>query len=235
MAEEDSGLEGDAAWEDLFNEKWGGGGGVMDDEGALGGGVWAFLGVEEVAQLEVDDVREALEERGLDVEGDDELVRSRLVVAIQREDADLLLLNSQRDASGAEQGGADAAFEDDFLKKWGSAGGSDDADLSIWPADAASASAKAVTRGGSERGTEKVDTEGVLNAFDNALDDWFGADQGAGASKYARPMTGVLTKKVKHGCCPGCGTPFQVHTHTDTRTHTHARLRHSRQVHLDCS
>jgi hypothetical protein len=193
----------------------------MDDEGALGGGVWAFLGVEEVAQLEVDEVREALEERGLDVEGDDELVRSRLVVAIQREDADLLLLNSQRGASGAEQGGADAAFEDDFLKKWGSAGGSDDADLSISPADAASASAKAVTPGGVERGAEKVDTEGVLNAFDNALDDWFGADQGAG-SKYARPMTGVLTKKVKHGCCPGCGTPFQVCPHTYTPTHTHS-------------
>ena len=36
-----------------------------------------------MAQLEVDEVREALEERGLDVEGDDALVRARLVQAIE--------------------------------------------------------------------------------------------------------------------------------------------------------
>lgn len=63
--------------------------------------------------------------------------------------------------------------------------------------------------GGAEGGdTGKVDTDGVLNAFDNALDEWFAHDPGAG--KYARPMPGGMSKKVKHGCCPGCGTPFQV-------------------------
>jgi hypothetical protein len=36
-----------------------------------------------VTQLEVDEVREALEELGLDVEGDDALVRARLVQAIE--------------------------------------------------------------------------------------------------------------------------------------------------------
>ena len=47
---------------------------------------WAYnLEAEEVSDLEVDEVREALEERGLDVEGDDALVRARLVQAITRE------------------------------------------------------------------------------------------------------------------------------------------------------
>jgi hypothetical protein len=48
---------------------------------------WAYnLKAEEVSDLEVDEVREALEERGLDVEGDDALVRARLVQAIEREE-----------------------------------------------------------------------------------------------------------------------------------------------------
>jgi len=55
-----AGLDGNEAGEDSFREKWGGGGGMLDNKGALGGGVWAFLEVEEVAQLEVDEVREAL-------------------------------------------------------------------------------------------------------------------------------------------------------------------------------
>ncbi len=47
---------------------------------------WAYnLSAEDVSDLEVDEVREALEERGLDVEGDDALVRARLVQAITRE------------------------------------------------------------------------------------------------------------------------------------------------------
>ena len=29
-------------------------------------------------------------------------------------------------------------------------------------------------------------------------------------SKFARPMAGAVTKKIKYGCCPGCGTPFQI-------------------------
>lgn len=91
----------------------------MDDEGALGGGVWAFLEVEEVAQLPVDEVREALEERGLDVEGDEERVRQRLILAIQREDANLLLLDSTRSALEVGDGMEDAAFEEDYHNKWG--------------------------------------------------------------------------------------------------------------------
>ena len=46
-------------------------------------GLSAFLEAEEVTQLEGDEVREALEELGLDVEGDDALVRARLVQAIE--------------------------------------------------------------------------------------------------------------------------------------------------------
>jgi len=48
---------------------------------------WAYnLSAEEVSDLEVAEVREALKERGLDVEGDDALVRARLVQAIEREE-----------------------------------------------------------------------------------------------------------------------------------------------------
>jgi hypothetical protein len=46
-------------------------------------GLSAFLEAEDVTQLEVDEVREALEELGSDVEGDDALVRARLVQAIE--------------------------------------------------------------------------------------------------------------------------------------------------------
>ena len=53
------------------------------------GKVWAYLDAEDVAQLEVDEVREALEERGLMVEGSEAEVRARLVDAITTEEDEL--------------------------------------------------------------------------------------------------------------------------------------------------
>jgi len=49
----------------------------------------------------------------------------------------------------------------------------------LTPTVSGTASAGAVVAGGSARGVgDKVDVDGVLNAFDNALDDWFGGEQG---------------------------------------------------------
>jgi len=49
----------------------------------------------------------------------------------------------------------------------------------LTPTVSGTESAAAVVAGGSTRGVgDKVDVDGVLNAFDNALDDWFGGEQG---------------------------------------------------------
>ncbi|EKX39324.1 hypothetical protein GUITHDRAFT_114525 [Guillardia theta CCMP2712] len=45
-----------------------------------------------------------------------------------------------------------------------------------------------------------VDSDEVLGAFDNALDEWFGLGTGA---------RGVFRKKAKEGFCPGCGCKLQ--------------------------
>jgi hypothetical protein len=179
--------------------------------------------VEEVPQLELDEVREALEERGLDVEGDDALVRARLVQAIEREDADLFLQGGMDDddvQDGLVQDGldlppaaartgarpaAEVAFEEEFEKKWAAAA----AETPMAPAAGAEGSG-GVAAGGSVGGGNipkaELDTRGLLNAFDNALDDWFGPDAGS----VRRPMPGMVTKKMRHGSCPGCGVPFQT-------------------------
>jgi len=195
---------------------------LIHPDGTLGGGAWAFLEAEEVAQLEVDEVREALEERGLDVEGDDALVRARLVQAIEREDADLfsdesLDADSQDFAPAgwaegpATRPAADIAFEEEFKKKWAAAA----SEIPLAPAAGEGSSGGGavgaqvgggnIPKGGSIPKAE-LDTSGILNAFDNALDDWFGED----VRSTRRPMPGVVTKKIKYGCCPGCGVPFQI-------------------------
>ena len=45
-----------------------------------------------------------------------------------------------------------------------------------------------------------VDSDEVLGAFDNALDEWFGIGTGT---------KGVFRKKAKEGFCPGCGCKLQ--------------------------
>lgn len=88
--------------------------------------------------------REALEERGLDVEGDEERVRQLLILAIQREDADLLLLDSTRSALEVGDGMEDAAFEEDYRNKWGHSDLADGARAFEPAAAAACASAERV-------------------------------------------------------------------------------------------
>ena len=89
-----------------------GGGEWMGGEELEGGGVWAYVEVEDVAEMAAGDVREALAERGMAVEGSDEEARERLVLAILAEDAE--------EDSGLE---GDAAWEDLFNEKWGGGGG----------------------------------------------------------------------------------------------------------------
>ena len=100
------------------------------------------------------------------------------------------------EASPGEEGDtADEAFEDEFQKKWAS-------DLVLEPPTIAAE----LRVGGEERaggnegsgdiaksGGKSVDTEGVLNAFDNALVDWFGDE----LSGRDRTVPGAVTKKTR--------------------------------------
>ena len=181
-AEEDSGLEGDPAWDEMYWERW-----SEEDTMIAGAGkVWAYLDAEDVAQLEVDEVREALEERGLMVEGSEAEVRARLFDAITTEEDELPVVDG------------DDALDEEFQQRWAVA----DLGSELLPVDH---STVAPSRRADQEVSVKMDTDGVLNAFDNALDDWFGSP----AEGASRTVPGAVTKKAKRGFCPGCGTAFQ--------------------------
>ena len=165
-----------------------------DDTAGARGGVEGVEGDEidemSISSMTVPEIKAELKKRGLKVGGTKQILVGRLIEALS---------GGEEGGEAADQGVAPerkmSAKEQILAAQARTVAARAEAEAAQAPGGGGDSSARSASQGGGD-----VDTDGVLGAFDSALDEWFGSEEGE---------LGRVRKIGMKGICPGCGCLLQ--------------------------